>query len=75
VSWFAIALLAAGVAVVVAAEWPRLDERLGPKAFRRRSRTKRKANLKVVQGGNEPDDFAASVQRDLDKLPTYDPRR
>ena len=74
VSWLYIALLALAVAVVVGAEWPRLEPRLGarvgPDARRRREREKRKATLRVVP--NDADDFAASVERDLAQLPTIE---
>ena len=72
-SWLYIALLAAAVAVVLAAEWPRLEQRFGShvsgEARRRRQRERRKASLRVVQT-TEQDDFAASVERDLANLPT-----
>jgi hypothetical protein len=71
VSWLWIALLALAVAVLAAAEWPRLEERLGAPARGRRKRTRRKADLRVVSS-NEQDEFAASVQRDLSLLPTID---
>jgi hypothetical protein len=70
VSWLYIALLALAVAVVVGAEWPRLEARLGVDGRRRRQRAKRKAGLRVVH--DEADDFAASVERDLASLPTID---
>jgi hypothetical protein len=69
---FAVVLLAAAVAVVLGAEWPRLDARLGPEARRRRDRMRRKKNLKVLR--TDTDDFAASVERDLAKLPTIEER-
>jgi hypothetical protein len=73
VSWLYIALLAAAVAVVAAAEWPRLGSGFGAKlsgdARRRRQRERRKASLRVVQTTDQ-DDFAASVERDLANLPT-----
>jgi hypothetical protein len=73
VSWLYIALLAAAVAVVIAAEWPRLDERFGARisgeARRRRQRERRKASFRVVET-TDADDFAASVERDLANLPT-----
>jgi hypothetical protein len=72
VSVFAVVLLAAAVAVVLGAEWPRLDARLGPDARRRRDRMRRKKNLKVLR--TDTDDFAASVERDLAKLPTIEER-
>lgn len=72
VSWLYIALLALAVAVIVGAEWPRLESRLGARigvdARRRRDREKRKSTLTVVP--NDADDFAASVERDLAQLPT-----
>ena len=78
VSWLYIALLALAVAVVVGAEWPRLESRLsgriGPDARRERERAKerakRKATLRVVP--DDADDFAASVERDLAQLPTIE---
>jgi hypothetical protein len=70
VGWLYIALLALAVAVVVGAEWPRLEARFGVDTRRRRQRAKRKAGLRVVR--DEADDFAASVERDLANLPTID---
>jgi hypothetical protein len=70
-----IALLACAVAVLVAAEWPRLDRWFGVEAKRGRDRAKRKANLKVIRAEESLEDFAASVERDLSRLPTtYDDR-
>ena len=78
VSWLYIALLAAAIVVVAAAEWPRLQARVSPRitgeARRRRQRERRKASLRVVQT-DDADDFAASVERDLANLPTIDPDR
>jgi hypothetical protein len=71
VSWLWIALLALAVAVLVGAEWPRLEGRFGGPARLRRQRTRRKANLRVLSSSEE-DDFAASVERDLSLLPTID---
>jgi hypothetical protein len=72
VSWLYIALLALAVALVVGAEWPRIEPRLssrvGADARRKRERAKRKTTLRVVP--NDADDFAASVERDLAQLPT-----
>ena len=65
-----MALLACAVAVLVAAEWPRLDARYGMEARRRRDRERRKANLRVVP--TESEEFVASVERDLSRLPTID---
>ena len=69
-SWLAIVLLALAVAVLIGAEWPRLEGRNGAPARKRRSRQKAKANLRVVR--NETAEFEASVQRDLSKLPTIE---
>jgi hypothetical protein len=68
VGWLYIGLLALAVAVLVAAEWPRLGTRFGIEARRRRERARRKANLKLLR--SETDEFAESVQRDLANLPT-----
>jgi hypothetical protein len=70
VSWLYIALLALAVAVFVGAEWPRLEQRFGVDARRRRERAKRKTTLRLVE--SDADDFAASVQRDLASLPTIE---
>ena len=75
--WVYAVLLAGAVAVLLAAEWPRVIARLGrderapaaPRAPRRR----RASHLRVVED-DESDEFAASVQRDLERLPTIDER-
>ena len=71
-----IALLALAVAAVLGAEWPRLAARYGNDARRRRERTKRKGQLKLVRTDKllrtETEEFAASVERDLDSLPTIE---
>jgi hypothetical protein len=73
VSWVFVALLACAVAILVAAEWPRLEQRLGVDGRRRRDRERRKANLRLLRPERtESDDFAASVERDLSQLPTID---
>ena len=72
VSWLSIALLAAAVVILVAAEWPRLTGRFGSGARKRRDRARRKAALQIVR--TEQDEFAASVERDLDQLPTIEER-
>ncbi len=75
-SWLFIALLAAAVVVLVAAEWPRLSEHAGGRARQKRARARQKAQMRLLQ--NESDEFAASVQRDLEALPTieeHDPKR
>ena len=71
-SWLAIALLACAVVILAAAEWPRLERRFGRQARVRRERSRRKANLKLIH--TETDDFAASVERDLARLPTIEVR-
>ncbi|HEY7731954.1 MAG TPA: hypothetical protein VH950_13825 [Gaiellaceae bacterium] len=71
-SWPWIVLLALAVAVVVAAEWPRLQRVLGSEGRKQREREKRKAKLRVVNPDDE--DFVASVQRDLEALPTIEER-
>jgi hypothetical protein len=73
VSWLYIALLAVAVVLVAGAEWPRLDERFGGDARRRRQRARRKTSLRVVRD-DEADEFAASVERDLANLPTTEDR-
>ena len=67
-----VVLLIAAVALVVAAEWPRLGKRTGLDDGARRERKRRKSHLRVVE--TETDDFARSVERDLANLPTIDPR-
>jgi hypothetical protein len=73
VAWLWLILLACAVAVLVAAEWPRLSSRVGPEHWRLRSRSRRKQQLRIVRPDDEIDEideFAASVERDLAKLPT-----
>ena len=69
-----IALFVAAIAVLVAAEWPRLDRALGKEGRRGRERARRKANLKVIRSEDSLEEFAASVERDLSRLPTIDER-
>jgi hypothetical protein len=70
VSWLSVALLALAVLAVVGAEWPRLADRFGFEARRKRERARRKRQLRVLHG--DADDFAASVERDLEQLPTIE---
>lgn len=70
--WTSVALLAVAVLVLVGAEWPRLSRRVGVEAQRRRARERQKAGMKLIR--TETDEFAASVQRDLERLPTIDER-
>lgn len=72
-SWPWIVLLALGVILVAAAEWPRVSGLVGADARRRRERERRKAKLRVVRTDDE--DFAESVRRDLDSLPTIEEPR
>jgi hypothetical protein len=77
VGWVSLALLALAVVVLVGAEWPRLEGRFGVDARRRRERSRRKANLRVVRPAeDDPEqllqEFAASVERDLSQLPTIE---
>ena len=78
--WLWIVLLACAVAVLAAAEWPRLAGRFGWEGRRARSRKRRKAQLRVLKtplvDEDDSDEFAASVERDLAQLPTTnDPDR
>jgi cell division protein FtsL len=79
VGWLWIVLLACAVAVLAAAEWPRLTARFGWEGRRARSRAQRKAEWRLLKPEDEADDsdeFAASVERDLAQLPTTnDPDR
>ena len=71
--WIYALLLAGAVAVLAAAEWPRLTARLGvpvrlPGATKRRMAS----HLRLVR--TESEEFAASVERDLNRLPTIEER-
>ena len=70
VGWLMIALLIGTVAAVLGAEWPRVSARFGSEARQRRERTQRKSQLKLLR--TETEEFAASVERDLDQLPTIE---
>jgi len=78
VSWLSIALLACAVLAVIGAEWPRIAWKFGFEARGRRDRARRKSKLTLLQPEgdelDESDEFAASVQRDLQQLPTIDER-
>ena len=71
-TWPWIVLLAIGVGVLVAAEWPRFERLAGGDARRLREREKRKAKLRVVS--TDDDEFVRSVQADLEALPTIEER-
>lgn len=72
--WIYAVLFAGAVAVLIAAEWPRLSARfgLGERLSGERRGRRDKSHLRLVE--NETDEFAASVQRDLERLPTIDER-
>jgi hypothetical protein len=78
VSWLSIALLACAVLAVIGAEWPRVARNFGFEARRRRDRDRRKSKLTLLRTDDdevdESDEFAASVERDLQQLPTIDER-
>jgi hypothetical protein len=78
VSWLSIALLVGAVLAVIGAEWPRIAQHAGFEARRRRSRERRKAQFRLLRNErrelDESDEFAASVERDLESLPTIDER-
>jgi hypothetical protein len=66
----ALVLLACAVLVLVGAEWPRLGSRLGGGAWAARARRRKKQRFTVIEGEEgESDEFAKSVERDLDNLP------
>jgi hypothetical protein len=72
---FGFVLLTLAVLLVIGAEWPRLAGRLGGDGRRSRARRRRKAKLTVVEGqGDDREDFAASVERDLANLPVIEER-
>jgi hypothetical protein len=73
VAWPWIVVLALAVALVVAAEWSRIEEIVGTDGRRRREREQRKASLRLIKTDDE--EFVASVERDLAQLPTIDDRR
>jgi hypothetical protein len=73
VGWIYALLLCAAVAVLAAAEWPRVSARLGFELRGpRRPPKRRKSHLRLVR--TESEEFAASVERDLESLPTIDER-
>ena len=76
-SWILLVLLALAVVVLVAAEWPRLERRLGIEGRASRERARRKASLRLLRTDepvSDTEEFAASVERDLSRLPTIDER-
>ena len=76
-SWIFLVLLALSLVVLVAAEWPRLGGRFGMEARASRERARRKASLRLLRTDepvSDTEEFAASVERDLSRLPTIDER-
>ena len=72
---FGFVLLTLALLLVIGAEWPRLAGRVGGDCRRSRARRRRKAKLTVVEGeGDDREDFAASVERDLANLPVIEER-
>jgi hypothetical protein len=74
VGWIYALLLAGAVAVLAAAEWPRLSGRLGlaGRSLPGTTRRRKASHLRLVR--SESEEFAASVERDLNRLPTIDER-
>ena len=71
--WIYALLLAGAVAVLAAAEWPRLTARLGvSERFPGAGKRRKASHLRLVR--TESEEFAASVERDLNRLPTIDER-
>jgi hypothetical protein len=71
-TWPWIVLLGLAVALVLASHWSGIGSAIGVEARRKRERERRKAKLRVVR--TEDEEFVASVQRDLDRLPTVEER-
>ena len=72
--WVWILLLACAVAVLVAAEWPRLQARAGLEERRKKWRRRGQPDLRIIHSEDDPEEFAASVERDLAQLPTTNDR-
>ena len=73
-SAFAIAILVAALALVVAAEWTRIQRLIGAEARKTRERERRKRTFRVVESESDPDEFQRAVERDLAALPTIEER-
>ncbi len=72
---FAAALLTLTVLLLIGAEWPRLSARFGADGRDTRARRRRKREFTLIEGdpdAGDEDDFAASVQRDLESLPVIE---
>jgi hypothetical protein len=73
VGWIYAILLAGALVVLAAAEWPRLELRFGlERRIPQRRKRKSASHLRLVK--SESEEFAASVERDLDRLPTIEER-
>jgi hypothetical protein len=73
VGWIYALLLAGAVAVLLSAEWPRVATRIGLNGRRLPTpQRRRKPHLHLVE--SESEEFAKSVERDLEQLPTLDER-
>jgi hypothetical protein len=71
----AIVLVACAVVLLIGAEWPRFAARTERVRPARRRRARRRRALTLVEGeGGDRDDFAKSVERDLENLPVVDER-
>jgi hypothetical protein len=71
----AIVLLACALVLVAGVEWPRVSAKVGSDARAGRRRARRKESFTVIEGEAEaPDDFQASVERDLASLPVLEER-
>ena len=71
-SIIALVMLLAAVALLGAAEWPRISQRAG---WEKRARARKRSHLRVVEPvDDDSDEFAKAVERDLANLPTFDPR-
>jgi hypothetical protein len=68
----AVVFLTCAVLLVAGAEWPRLAGRFDGDGRAARGRRRRKAELTLITGEDDPEDFAASVERDLASLPVID---
>jgi hypothetical protein len=74
VSLVGVVLLVAAIALLLAAEWPRLAARAGVDRKPRSARARKRSHLRVVENDDDSDEFARAVERDLAKLPTLDDR-
>ena len=82
-SWIVLGLFVSALAVLVVAEWPRLQSHLGigryvarasRKARRRRSHLVLVEKEELSDFDEDREAFAESVVRDLERLPTIDDR-